>query len=70
MGPSIKDVSTEGEGGGLEGSETISPLRVIKPKAMKNDKGREGGGVIKSRKWASVVYGWALAVNNILLPLT
>jgi hypothetical protein len=43
LGPSIKDVSTEGEGGGLEGSETISPLRVIKPKAMKNDKGREGG---------------------------
>jgi hypothetical protein len=34
----------------------MSPLGVIKPKAMKNDKGREG--VINSEKWADVVYGW------------
>ena len=32
----------EGEGG-LRAPETMSPLGVIKPKAMKNDKGREGG---------------------------
>ena len=36
-------------------SETTSPIRVIKPKAMKNNKGR---GVIKLEKWADVVYGW------------
>ena len=29
--------------GGLRAPETMSPLGVIKPKAMKNDKGREGG---------------------------
>ena len=29
--------------GGLWAPETMSPLRVIKPKAMKNDKGRDGG---------------------------
>ena len=27
----------------LWASKTMSPFRVIKPKAMKNDKGREGG---------------------------
>ena len=30
-------------GGGLRAPETMSPLGVIKPKAMKNNKGREGG---------------------------
>ena len=29
--------------GGLRAPETMSPLGVIKPKAMKNDKGRKGG---------------------------
>jgi hypothetical protein len=35
---------------------TTSPLRVIKPKAMINNKGREGGHKIK--KLADVVHGW------------
>ena len=37
-------------------SETTSPLGVIKPKAMKDDKGSESRGVIKLEKWADVVY--------------
>ena len=48
-----------GGGGGPRGfgtPETMSPLRIIKPKVMQNDKGpykgREGGGgVIKLGKW-------------------
>ena len=44
--------------GGMRVSETMSPIRVINPKTMKNDKWREG--VIKSEKWADVVYGWPL----------
>ena len=39
-------------------SETTYPSGVIKAKAMKDDKGREG--VIKLEKWANVVYGWPL----------
>ena len=31
------------EKGGLRAPETMSPLGVIKPKVMKDDKGREGG---------------------------
>ena len=42
----------------------MSPLGVIKPKAMKNDKGREG--VINSEKWADFVYGWPLKKNKVL----
>jgi hypothetical protein len=44
--------------GGLRAPETMSPSGVIKPKAMKNDKGREG--VINSGKWADIVHGWPL----------
>ena len=32
--------------------------RVIKPKAMKNDKGMEG--ILKLEKWADVLYGYLL----------
>ena len=34
-------------GGGLRASETMSPLRVIRSKAMKNDKVRERGPKIR-----------------------
>ena len=36
--------------GGLRAPETMSPLGVIKPKRMKTDKGRKGGGGIKLEK--------------------
>ena len=42
--------------GGLRASETTSPLRIIKPEAMKNNKRREGAQLIKSGKWVDVVY--------------
>ena len=41
-----------------------SPLGVIKPKAMKNDKGREG--VKKLEKWVDVIYGWPLVILKAL----
>ena len=34
---------------------------VIKPKAMKIDKGREG--IKNSGKWADIVYGWPLSMH-------
>ena len=42
--------------GGLRALKTTSPLGVIKPKEMKNDKGRRGGGhkigkMGRSRLW-------------------
>ena len=52
-GPSINDVSSEGEGGG----PPSKPIYYISLFSNLSQQG-EGGGVINSRKWADVVHGW------------
>ena len=42
----MRKITFFGGGGGLRAPETMSPFRVIKPKTMKNDMGREGGDKI------------------------
>ena len=51
-GPSINDVSSEGEGGG-------SPSKPIYYISLFSNLSRqgEGGGVINSEKWSDIVYG-------------
>ena len=44
-------------GGGLEGSRNDVSFRGYQ---AKGDEKRQRGGVIKSEKWADVVYGWPL----------
>ena len=51
LGPSINDVSSEGEGGG-------PPSKPIYYISLYSNLSRRGGrGVINSGKWANVVYG-------------
>ena len=50
LGPSINDVSSEGEGGG----PSSKPIYNISELA------RGGSGVMISEKWVDVVYGWSL----------
>ena len=46
----------------MRSPEIMSPLRVIKLKAMKNDKGREGGH--KIGKMGRHRYGWPLNTTS------
>ena len=54
--PSINDVSSKEEGGGVKNVRLY--LKVVK----RRQEGREG--LIKSEKWAEVVYGWSLRGNE------
>ena len=60
-GASINDVSSEGEGG--------QKLPILLSKKTTNG---EGGGVIKSEKWAKVFYGWPLITltEKCISPIT
>ena len=60
-GPSLNDVSAEGEGGGPS-SKSIYYISLFSNLSQQG----EGGGVISSGKWADVVYGWPLNENTNL----
>ena len=51
--------------GGLSPQKKMSPIRVIKTKAMKNER-----GVINSEKWAYIVYGWPLIAKGYSTHVT
>ena len=55
-GPSINNVSSEGEGGG----PPSKPIYYISLFSNLNRQGEEGGGVINLEKWADIVYGWPI----------
>ena len=59
LGPSINNVSSEGEGGG----PPSKPIYYISLYSNLSQQG-EGGGVMNSEKWADVVYGWPLILNQ------
>ena len=56
FGPSINDVSLEGEGGG----PPSKPIYYISLFSNLSQQGEGGGGGINSEKWADVVYEWPL----------
>ena len=53
LGPSINNVSSEGEGGG-------PPSKPIYYISLYSNLSRQGEGVINLGKWANVVYGWPI----------
>ena len=52
-GPSINDVSSEGEGGGPPHVKADLLHSLFSNLSLQG----EGGGVINSEKWADIVYG-------------